>query len=106
VAKSDPDRQYKIMKPFQLYDELTGKNHCLQILAAPEEIEDLFDYRVLGTDEMNFLETTYGVHDVSYDDNSIFGFTSYEWQPGKLDDLKTYWSNWLTRLGFKVGKWS
>jgi hypothetical protein len=46
------------------------------------------------------------VHDVSYDDNQIFGFTSYEWQPNKIDDLKTYWSNWLTQLGFKVGIWS
>ena len=99
-----------MLRPFQLHYEITDTNYRLEILDTPgikddDDMCDFFDAHMVDTEEMNFLETEYGVHDVSYDDTLILGFTSYEWKENRLDDLKAYWSEWLTRLGFKVGKW-
>ena len=99
------------MKPFQLHDENTGINHLLEILDTPgiendeDMIEFFYDY-MCDTDKMIYLESHYGVHDISYDDHLLFGFTSYEWPlHDTLDKLKSEWSEWLTDLGFTVGEW-
>ena len=99
------------LKPFELFDQNANTSYKLEILEIPkslitqDDIEDFFADYICGSEKMNFLETTYGVHDVSGDDKVMFCFTSYEWDKSNLDKLKEYWSTWLTSLNFKTGSW-
>lgn len=96
------------MRPFLFHDESTGINHYLEIIETPgietdDDMIEFFDAHMCDSAEMEYLERHFGIHDISYDYDVMFGFTSYEWED--IEGLKKYWSKWLTDLGFTVGEW-
>ena len=100
------------MKLFRFHDENTRKNHFIQLLGPKKllkEFEEDFDsfYTEKICPEMNkrFLETKYGIHDVSFDSGKVLlGFTTYEVKKENWKPLMTIWAEIFKSLGVEIGE--
>jgi hypothetical protein len=102
------------MKLFTFFDENTSITHCLEILGPETLIKkiekdenedfDFLDLMITKIQDKN-LESLYGVHDVSYSGEALFGFTTYEVHAHKWNELMKVWKEILTELGLRVGKY-
>jgi hypothetical protein len=49
------------------------------------------------------LESKYGVHDINFDDDNIWGWNSYEVEEEKIPELMNKWRVILIELGYDCG---
>jgi hypothetical protein len=89
------------MKYFVLHDENEDVTYRLPLVHCPMDDQE-FGELVGGSDKLAKIEMKYGIHDVAYDENDFFGFSSYEIEDWKF--IKTFWEKWLQKLGFVIGE--
>ena len=86
---------------FGFTDEIAECRYRIPVNVPADLCMDRDD--LISDEEMNRLETTYGVHDVSFEDGEFFGFSSYE-----IEDWDAVLLEWKTVLLTKfddVGDW-
>jgi hypothetical protein len=97
---------------FVFVDEVTHQKYSIELLSPPpgitfEEIikyNDFFDDIIIPQIEKHDLETRFGVHYFSAQfQHEIIGFTTYEVEEDKWDELMNIWLTILHEVGFKTG---
>lgn len=74
---------------------LTGELMLHQIEYGDGELNGKFE------DMWSETEMDYGVHDTSWSDGEIYGFTTYEVKPDKYLEVMNKWRDWFTANGFQ-----
>jgi hypothetical protein len=64
---------------------------------------ELDDIIVNACDDYN-LETKYGVHDIDFGNDNIWGWCSYEVKKDKIKELMEIWKKILIEIGYECGE--
>lgn len=96
LDEENDQRHYEFVK--HTFDVISLDEHGDEVKKDIDEGDHDEFYEFLSD-----IESEYGVHDIGFaPDDQFFGFTTYEVELDKIDELIAKWKQFFVSLGFEV----